>query len=154
MSYADYNGDDTIDSSLLAELLTEMATDRADLVDALEEAVEAYDPDEEGATLDGFETLEAAKQALADWDDEHGEAYKALEEFCNDGEQYCDDWHHGVQLILDEHWTEYAEELARDIGALPRDLPDWVVIDWEATADNLKDDYTPIEWGAYTYWVR
>jgi hypothetical protein len=57
-------------------------------------------------------------------------------------------------LILDEHWTEYAEELARDIGALPRDLPDWVVIDWEATADNLKDDYTPIEWGAYTYWVR
>ena len=141
MSYRDYTGDDTIDSRELAELLTEMATDRADLVDAVDDA-------------DSPEVEATAKRELVEWDDEHGEAYKALEEFCNEAEKYCDDWHHGVQLILEEHWTEYAEQLTHDLGALSRDMPTWVVIDWEATGENLKADYTAIEWGAYTYWVR
>jgi DNA repair exonuclease SbcCD ATPase subunit len=141
MSYTNYNGDDTIDSRELAELLTEMATDRAALVDAVDEA-------------DTEDDKEAAQENLDAWDDEHGEEYKALEEFCNEAEQYCSDWHHGVQLILDEHWTEYAEQLTDDLGAIPRNMPTYVVIDWEATADNLKADYTAVEWGAYTYWVR
>jgi hypothetical protein len=141
MSYTDYNGDDTIDSRELAELLTEMATDRADLVDAVDDADTEADK-------------EAAQENLDAWDEEHGEEYKALEEFCKEAEKYCDDWHHGVQLILDEHWTEYAEQLTDDIGALPSGVPEWVVIDWEATADNLRADYTPVEWGAYVYWVR
>ena len=142
MSYHDYNGDDTLDSRELAELLTEMASDRADLVDAAEEWEQT---DEE---------QEAAKRALADWDDEHGEQYKALEEFCNEAEQYCSDWHHGATLILDEHWADYAQQLVEDVGDIPRNMPTYVVVDWEATADNLKADYTAVEWGAYTYWVR
>jgi hypothetical protein len=141
MSYHDYNGDDTIDSRELVELLTEMATDRAMLVDDVNDA-------------ETDEDIEEAQEALDVWDEEHDEAYKALEDFCNEAEQYCADWHHGVQLILEEHWTDYAEELARDIGALPRDLPDWVVIDWEQTGENLKTDYTSVDWGGYTYWVR
>lgn len=142
MSYTDYNGDDTIDSRELAELLAEMASDRVDLEDAVNDAAEDED------------ALAAAEQALADWDDEHGEQYEALKEFCDSAEQYCADWVHGVQLILDEHWTEYAEQLTDDLGALPSGIPEWVVIDWEQTAENLKADYTAVEWGAYTYWVR
>lgn len=154
MSYTDYNGDDTIDSRELAELLTEMAEDRAALVDALEEAVDVVGVALEDATQENYDAVEAAQAELDAWDNEHGEEYKALEEFCNEAEQYCDDWHHGVQLIEDGHWTEYAEQLTHDIGALSRDIPDWVVIDWEQTAENLKSDYTAVGWGAYTYWVR
>lgn len=141
MSYTDYNGDDTIDSRALAELLAEMASDRNDLEDAVNDA-------------DSPEVEATAKRELTEWDDEHGEQYEALKDFCDSAEQYCDDWTHGVQLIEDSHWTEYAEQLTDDLGALPGGIPEWVVIDWEATADNLKADYTAVEWGAYTYWVR
>jgi hypothetical protein len=141
MSYTDYNGDDTIDSRELAELLTEMAEDRAALVDAVDDA-------------DTEDDKEAAQENLDAWDEEHDEAYKALEEFCNSAEQYCEDWHHGVQLIEDGHWPQYAEQLTHDIGAIPSNVPDWVAIDWEQTAENLKADYTPVEWNGYTYWVR
>lgn len=140
MSYTDYNGDDTIDSRELAELLTEMAQDRADLVDAVDD--------------EPSDTKENAQAELDAWDDEHGEEYAALEEFCNEAEQYCSDWHHGATLILDEHWADYAQQLVEDVGDIPRNMPTYVVIDWEATADNLKADYTAVEWGAYTYWVR
>lgn len=142
MSYTDYNGDDTIDSRELAELLAEMASDRVDLEDAANEWEQSD------------EAKAAAEQALAEWDDEHGEQYEALKDFCDSAEQYCDDWVHGVQLIEDSHWTEYAEQLTDDLGALPSGIPEWVVIDWEQTAENLKADYTAVEWGAYTYWVR
>lgn len=141
MSYTDYNGDDTIDSRELATLLAEMASDRVDLVDAV-----AYAEDDD--------EREIAEADLAAWDDDNGEEYEALKAFCEEAEQYCDGWSSGVQLILDEHWTEYAEQLTQDIGAIPRGLPEWLVIDWEATADNLRDDYTAVEWGGYTYWVR
>jgi len=141
MSYTDYNGDDTIDSRELARLLAEMASDRVDLVDAV-----AYAEDDEDR--------EAAQESLDAWDDDHGEEYEALKAFCEEAEQYCDGWSSGAQLIEDSHWTEYAEQLTEDLGGLPRDLPEWVVVDWEATADNLKADYTAVEWGAYTYWVR
>jgi hypothetical protein len=33
-------------------------------------------------------------------------------------------------------------------------LPDWIVIDWDATADNLKVDYTEVEFDGVTYLVR
>lgn len=141
MSYTDYNGDDTIDSRELAELLAEMASDRNDLEDAVNDA-------------EDDEAKAEAEQALAEWDDEHGEQYEALKDFCDSAEQYCADWVHGVQLIEDSHWTEYAEQLTEDLGAIPRGLPEWVVVDWEATAENLKADYTAVEWGGYTYWVR
>lgn len=141
MSYTDYNGDDTIDSRELAELLAEMASDRVDLEDAVNDA-------------EDDEAKAEAEAALAEWDDDHGEEYEALKAFCEEAEQYCADWVHGVQLILDEHWDEYAEQLTDDLGALPSGIPEWVVIDWEATAENLKADYTAVEWGAYTYWVR
>ena len=141
MSYQDYNGDDIIDSRELAELLAEMASDRVDLEDVVNDA-------------EDDEAKAEAEAALAEWDDDHGEEYEALKAFCEEAEQYCDGWSSGVQLILEEHWTEYAEQLTEDLGAIPRGLPEWVVVDWEATADNLKADYTAVEWGAYTYWVR
>jgi hypothetical protein len=38
-------------------------------------------------------------------------------------------------------------------GTIPRDLPDYVAIDWEETADNLKVDYTDAEFNGVSYYV-
>ena len=37
--------------------------------------------------------------------------------------------------------AEFAEQIATDCGDIPRDLPSWIEIDWEASWDNLTYDY-------------
>jgi antirestriction protein len=49
----------------------------------------------------------------------------------------------------------YAQDFAEDIGAIDRNAG-WPLgcIDWEAAADELKSDYSSIEFDGVTYWVR
>ena len=37
--------------------------------------------------------------------------------------------------------AEFAEQIATDCGDIPRDLPSWIEIDWEASWNNLSYDY-------------
>lgn len=63
------------------------------------------------------------------------------------------DWYPDV-LIRDSAFTEYAQGLVEDIGDLPRNLPSYIEIDWEATARNLQADYSTVEYDGVTYWYR
>jgi hypothetical protein len=58
-------------------------------------------------------------------------------------------------LIREDYFTEYAQELAEDIGAVPREIG-WPLyhIDWEAAADALKRDYMTVEFLGQTYYVQ
>jgi hypothetical protein len=68
-------------------------------------------------------------------------------------EQWRGDWY-PMLLIRESYFTNYAREMLEDCGTIPRDLPSWVIIDWEATADNVQVDYTPVEIDGITYWYR
>lgn len=37
--------------------------------------------------------------------------------------------------------AEYAEEMVNDLGYLPEGVPSWIAVDWDKTADNLRDDF-------------
>jgi len=66
-----------------------------------------------------------------------------------------DNWEHGLTLIRDSYFKEYAQELAEDIGAMPKEYS-WPTscIDWDQAADELRMDYTPLTFGNVTYWAR
>jgi uncharacterized protein YlaI len=102
----------------------------------------ADDCDFEGEPLDGLDTD----------DREELRTLLALQE---DAEGYCDDWKYGASLIRDSYFREYAEELADDIGAIDRNAT-WPLnhIDWDAAADELKQDYTEVDYDGVSYWVR
>lgn len=100
-----------------------------------------------------IETAESDEQTAGTVDDEKAEL-EALESLQNDTEGYADDWAHGATLIRDSYFTEYAEELCKDIGDLPDKIPGYIVIDWEETAENIRQDYTSVEFDGVTYWVR
>jgi hypothetical protein len=53
-------------------------------------------------------------------------------------------------LIHEDNFIDAMRELCEDIG----DLPDYIVIDWEATAENLRADYTSVEFEGSTYYTR
>jgi antirestriction protein len=60
-------------------------------------------------------------------------------------------------LILDYYFTDYARQLADDIGVFSNVKEyGWPLnhIDWEAAADALKMDYSEVRWGGYTYFIR
>jgi hypothetical protein len=65
------------------------------------------------------------------------------------------DWRNGETLICDYYFEEYAQELASDLGLI-NDEQSWpfTCIDWEEAADQLKMDYTAIDFGGVTYWAR
>lgn len=81
---------------------------------------------------------------------------RALAEECED----CPDWECGAQLIRHDYFTTYVEELIDDCYELPKGLTsgEWpyrhITIDYEAAADEAKQDYTSVEFGGVTYWIR
>ena len=40
-----------------------------------------------------------------------------------------------------ESGAEFAQQIAEDCGDVPRNMPSWIDIDWEASWDNLSYDY-------------
>lgn len=92
---------------------------------------------------------------LIDVRDEYdADEYDALVEFRDSGADLVSDWEHGETFIREDAFTDYAMELLSGIGYLPADMPGWIVIDREETADNMKIDYTEYTFRGETYYAR
>lgn len=85
---------------------------------------------------------------------EYNEELKNLKKFAEEGADYYPDWEYGVSLIPESEFVEYTEELLKDCGDLPSEVPWYIAIDWEKTAENIKVDYTEIEYNGTTYLGR
>lgn len=170
------NRDSVIDSRDIIERLEELQSERESEVESLQEAVDsikeeieeakqdvenADSEENEDARLKSQEALDAleekldeANEALEDYEfDDQGEL-DSLEAINEEGEGYASDWRHGETLINESYWKEYVQELLVDLGELPKDLPSYIEIDWEKTADNLAADYTTVEWNGVSFYVR
>ena len=89
-------------------------------------------------------------------DDDEKAELAALLALQDEAEGYTSgDWPHGATLIRDSYFQEYAQELAEDCGDVKADAG-WPGrhIDWEAAADELKQDYTEVDFDGVAYWVR
>ena len=162
------NNDNIIDSRDVIKRYNDLKDEKDDLVLAVanwhEEHDEEHDEllntqvplteeedDRRNVLTDELATLQ---EALDDWEDDNADELKVLEKLNEEGESNTSEWVHGVTMIRESHWKEYAQELAEDIGDMPKDLPNWIVSDWEATADNLKADYSEVDYDGVTYLVR
>lgn len=65
------------------------------------------------------------------------------------------DWAYGAQLIHEDSFEDYARDYAESIGAIEEDGR-WPTyhIDWEAAANDLKQDFTEVEFDGSTYYVH
>jgi DNA repair exonuclease SbcCD ATPase subunit len=155
------NMDDMIDSRDVIARIEELESER----EAIEEEIEEYahaedgddDEDEEGDDEEkekDLERLNDAKESLKDWDRDYSDELKALKSLAEDGANSADDWEYGATLIRDSYFVEAMQELCEDIGDLPKGLPSYLEIDWDATARNLQSDYSSVEFDGVTYWVR
>ena len=64
------------------------------------------------------------------------------------------EWEYGLLLISDFYFSTYVQEMLEDDGTVPQDLPWYVSIDWEQTADNIKCDYDSIDIKGYEFFFH
>lgn len=69
--------------------------------------------------------------------------------------QFGDYFTDGVTFVHEDYFTEFAKDSIEDMGyVVPNEMPAWIVIDWEATAENFREYYTEVEFLGQTYWAR
>ena len=105
-----------------------------ELVDILNDEDEVYSVDEQKDAQEELDTLLELESEIG-----------SLEECAR----------HGVYFIDEDYFVEYAKEFAHDIGAIDSDTT-WPAthIDWDAAADELRMDYTEVEFDGNSYLVN
>lgn len=111
--------------------------------------VELNDPEDTEALAEAQQDLADAEGELNAWQQggdcaERDALNTVLEEVTSDG----------FPLIPEGDFTDYARELCEEIGDIPKNFPSYIVIDWDATADNLKADYSTITLDGGEYYYR
>jgi len=133
------NTDSTIDSRDVIAHIAELESELEDLLNGFHDAQDCVENNRSQEAIAAMPELEE----LA-----------TLQKLAEEVEQCADGWQYGATLINVGYFAKYCEELVKDIGDLPAVIPDYLVIDWDATADNLKADYTEIDFDGTTFYVR
>jgi len=129
------NTDSVIDSRVVIARIDELESEQADMVEQLSNG-------------------EITEADMVAFDQDEGAELDILRRLAEEAERYCPDWQDGVALINKNYFTEYIMELLVDIGDLPREVPHYIVIDEEATAENIKQDYIAVDYDGETYYIR
>jgi len=149
------SGDDVIDSRDVISRIEELENDIINLeedIDALEDEAESLEDDEteNSERNEQIETeINGLKSDLEDIQDE----LNPLATFAEQGENYAADWNHGTTLINVDYFETYAKELHEDINESNDNWP-YNCIDWTVAADELKVDYSEIDFNGESYLVR
>jgi len=122
------NSDDVIDSR-----------DVISRIEELENELGYWLEEEDGSSEDEWE----------DFDE-----LESLRNLQGQAEGYSEDWTYGAQLVNESYFVEHVKEMLVDCGSIPNNVPDYVVINWDETADNIKVDYTEVDFDGVAYFLR
>jgi len=102
--------------------------------------------------LERIEELEADDELASEDKAELSKLQALIEELRDCGGDSPED---GMTLIHEDYFEDYAQEFAIDIGAIPRDMG-WpaTCIDWEEAANELRMDYSEVEFDGQVYYYR
>lgn len=165
------NRDDRIDSRDLIEAIEDLESTEGALLDEYIEAKAESDAD--GSEEDSERLCNAINELSGFWGvmpeevadcvealGNHLDSFNGLDELVtlrNFAEQIEDasDYRHGLLLIRETAFEDYARELAEDLGLVADDSK-WPSchIDWEAAAEALQIDYSEAEFDGVTYYYR
>lgn len=92
-----------------------------------------------------------------DSDDEPLEAedVERLETLRDLAETVGGEWQYGVQLIPERDFKEYAQELAEELDLINAEASwPYTCIDWDQATNDLRSDYSTVEFDGDTYLYR
>ena len=84
------------------------------------------------------------------WEDE----YQQIDDIDEVENAVGSEFTYGCTLIEEDDFEDYVRELLVDIDCIPKDFPSWIEIDWEATSENVKQDYSELKYKDKIYYFR
>lgn len=138
----------TIDTRDLAERREAL---KQEILDSFLETFEHY-----AEQTESFEDIRFEEEEIESWKEDFEDELKEIEEIDDIENEVGSEFKYGVTLIDEDDFQEYCEDLVSDIGDLPRDLPSYISnnINWEGVADDLRVDYSEVEFRGTTYLYR
>lgn len=88
---------------------------------------------------ESFEDIRFEEEEIESWK----ESWKDEIEEIDNIENNCSEFEFGTTLIEEDDCKELVSDIA--------DLPSWIEIDWEATSENIKQDYSEITYQGKEY---
>ena len=129
------NHDNVIDSRDVIERIEELESIQAELVQQLSDGL-------------------ISEADMLIFDKEQGKELDMLRALADECIDLAADWEYGETLIRYSYWENYVQEMLEDCGIIPKDLPWYIAIDWETTADNIAQDYSVVEFDGIDYYIR
>jgi hypothetical protein len=134
--------------------------DSRDIIARIEDLTSQRDDFQYWIDLDqehGSDWKDSDVEKWTEWDNsDEGMELRNLEKIQNECENYGD-WKYGVTLLRDSYMDEeWAENELKDLGYLNNDLL-WFIshnIDWNGVLEDLRQDYSEIDFDGITYWIR
>lgn len=124
-----------------------------DSIDNMQDIIDSRD------VIARIEELKIALESAAEEQDdsfspEEADELKGLEELAEQCEGYAG-WLHGETLIRESYFTKYAQQLAEDFGRIDH-TAGWpsTCIDWDKAAEELKQNYTEVDFNGTAYYIR
>lgn len=149
--------DDTIDSRDIIARLEDLDSENQNLITeqytAFTKSLDVINEPSDVRTA-AKDEYDKVTRALTEWVDSYNDELVALRDLNRECEEITADWIHGEVLINEGYWVDYVKELCEDVGFIPRDLPHYIAIDWEQTAENISADYSTVDFDGNTYYLR
>lgn len=146
-------GNSVLDSRDIQERIDELNDEKDTFIDAhIEDALDDHKIDNDNSE-EGFDKTAAESTAIEAWgNSDEGSELKKLEDLKE--EVGSSEWPHGLTLICDSHWMGYVQDMLEDCSDYSKNLPHYIAINWNETADNIKADYSEVEIDGTTYFYR
>ena len=138
-----------VNSTDYRDELDGLESDASDLEETLDKAREQLAFAELNHTDDAAarERVADLEQEQKEWKEENDARVKELGELLNEVGDHVD-------MIPVGDFTDYVEEMLQDNGDIPNGFPDYIVIDWQATAENIMVDYSNVTFEGTDYLYR
>ena len=103
---------------------------------------------------DTFEDIRFEEEEIESWKEDWLDELKQIEEIDELEDEVGSEWGYGVTLIEEDEFEDSVQQDLEDYGYIPQDFPSWIEIDWEATASNVRQDYSEVDYQGRTYLFR
>jgi Antirestriction protein (ArdA) len=129
----------------------DLETEREDLKQQVLESFLENFPQYEDMTYN-FEDIRFEEEEIESWKEDWFTELEVIEAI-NDLEDELTEWRYGVTLIEEADFEDYCQEFVEDCGYISKDMPQLIKnnIDWSGIAEDMKQDYTEVEFRGETY---
>lgn len=105
-------------------------------------------------TTESFEDILFEQEEIESWKEDWQEEIDQISIIDEIEDEIGSEFDYGITLIPEDDFTDYTEDFLKDCGYISDDFPSWIEIDWETTADNVRQDYSELEYEGKTYLYR